>query len=110
MKEILGTLYGINPAMRVVIHAVSVETICEIRESLALYPTQNEGLVQVQVSRAQKAGHYHLMRAENPVWICAFDFQEASEISAQKMDAGELPEVFFQKEGECLFRKEGERL
>lgn len=110
LKEILGTLYGINPAMRVVIHAVSVETICEIRESLALYPTQNEELVQVQVSRAQKAGHYHLMRAENPVWICAFEFLKASEVSAQKMDAGELPEVFFQKEGERFFQKEGECL
>lgn len=74
MKEILAALYEINPGMRIVINAVSVETICEIREALAMYSVKNEELVQIQASRAKKAGQYHLMQAENPVWICAFEF------------------------------------
>lgn len=74
LKEILSTLYHINPRMRVVIHAISMETISEIRELLSLYQTEQEEIVQMQVSRAKKAGRYHLMQAENPVWICAFDF------------------------------------
>ena len=74
LKEILQTLYEKNPNMRVVINAISLETICEIKEVLALYPIKNEEIVQMQVSRAKEAGKYHLMQAENPVWICSFDF------------------------------------
>lgn len=74
LKEILQALYEMNPNMRVVINAISMETICEIKEILALYPIENEEIVQMQVSRAKEAGKYHLLQAENPVWICAFDF------------------------------------
>lgn len=78
LKEILGALYRLNPKMRVVVNAVSMETICEIREALfgylAEFPVEEEEMIQLQVSRVRKAGQYHLMQAENPVWICAFTF------------------------------------
>lgn len=76
MKEILAALYEKNPHMRVVINAISMETICEIKEILSLFPVEKEEVVCVQVSRAKKAGGYHLMQAENPVWICSFYFRE----------------------------------
>lgn len=75
LREILRVLYEINPGMRVVINAVSMETICEIKEILALYTIENEEIVQMQVSRVKKAGRHHMMQAENPVWICAFQFR-----------------------------------
>lgn len=75
MKEILDVLYRMNPRMRVVINAVSMETACEIKEVMERYPIEKEELVQLQVSRARKAGQYRLMQAENPVWVCAFDFR-----------------------------------
>jgi precorrin-6Y C5,15-methyltransferase (decarboxylating) len=78
LREILSALHGMNPAMRVVINAVSMETICEIKEIVSLYPVEDEDIVQVQVSRSKPAGRYHLMQAENPVWICAFNFKEES--------------------------------
>lgn len=74
MKEILDALYQLNPRMRVVINAVSVETICEIKEVLSLYPMEQKEIVQLQVNRAKKAGLYLLMQAENPVWIYGFNF------------------------------------
>lgn len=74
LQDILSTLYKINSDMRVVIHAVSIETICEIRKILTGYPVKNEEMVQIQVNRAKRAGQHHLMQAENPVWIAAFDF------------------------------------
>ena len=76
LKKILQVLYGMNSNMRVVINAISMETICEMKEILKLYPIENEEIVQIQVSRAKGVGKYHLMQAENPVWICAFDFRE----------------------------------
>lgn len=74
LKEIVQALYESNPHMRVVINAISMETICEIKEILSMHPIENEEIVQIQADRAKKAGGYHLMTAENPVWICAFDF------------------------------------
>ena len=76
LKEILQTLYHANPTMRVVMHAISMETICEMKEVISIYPIENEEMVQIQVSRTKKAGRYHLMQAENPIWICAFDFRK----------------------------------
>ena len=75
LKEILASLRQMNPNMRVVVNAVSMETICEMREILSMDDMiKEEEVVQLQVSRAKKAGNYHLMQSENPVWICAFDF------------------------------------
>ena len=75
LKEILASLRQINPNMRVVINAVSMETICEMREILSRNDMiKEEEVVQIQVSRVKKAGSHHLMQSENPVWICAFEF------------------------------------
>ncbi|MBD5550428.1 MAG: precorrin-6A reductase [Lachnospiraceae bacterium] len=77
LKEILVSLRQINPKMRVVINAVSMETICEMREILSMSDMiKEEEVVELQVSRVKKAGSYHLMQSENPVWICAFEFCE----------------------------------
>lgn len=81
LKEILAKLRQINPKMRVVITAVSIKTLCEIKEILSISDNfnkniQKEEVVQLQVNRAKKTGNYHLMQSENPVWICAFNFAE----------------------------------
>ena len=74
MQEILSVLYKKNPSMRVVINAVSMETIAEIRSVLDAFPMEAVQVIQMQVSRSKTAGGYHLMQAENPVWICSFTF------------------------------------
>lgn len=74
LREILSALQQINPSMRVVINAVSMETICEIREVLQAFSIRGEEIVQLQANRIKQTGNYHLLRAENPVWICAFEF------------------------------------
>ncbi len=74
LKQILAALRQINPNMRVVVNAVSMETICEMREVLSMDGMVNEEAVQLQVSRAKKAGSHHLIQSGNPVWIFAFDF------------------------------------
>ena len=74
MRKILNELYEKNSAMRIVVNAISVETVCEMREMLRKFPVAEEEIVQIQASRAKKAGSYHLMQAENPVWIFSFRF------------------------------------
>lgn len=74
MKEIIETLHQINPGMRIVINAVSIETLCEIKEILMAYPVCDTEFVQLQVSRVKELGAYHMMQAENPIFVCAFNF------------------------------------
>ena len=74
MRKILNELYEKNSAMRIVVNAISVETVCEMREMLRKFPVAEEEIVQIQASRAKKAGSYQLMQAENPVWIFSFRF------------------------------------
>lgn len=76
LKEILTALRNRNPGVRVVINAISMETICELKEVLNLFEIKDADIVQMQVSRAKEVGVYHLMQAENPVWICAFDMDK----------------------------------
>ncbi len=76
LKEILETLYRKNPRMRVVINAISMETIAELKEALESFPVEEAEIVQMQVNRVKKIGSYHMPQAENPVWICSFTFCE----------------------------------
>lgn len=75
LKEILTVLQQINSKMQIVINAVSIETVCEIKELLTAFAIKDAELVQLQISRAKHLGNYHLMQAENPIWVCAFTFQ-----------------------------------
>ena len=48
LKEIIETLKAKNPHIRIVINAISMETICEIKEILSAYDVKNEDIVQLQ--------------------------------------------------------------
>ena len=76
LSEILDALYLKNPFMRIVITAVSLETVA----GLALLRDDSRicdlELVQVQASKAVAAGKYQLMRGEDPVYICSFSFRK----------------------------------
>ena len=43
----------------------------------------NEDIVELQVNKSKAIGKYHMMQAENPVWICSFDFREGAADEAQ---------------------------
>ena len=76
LQEILQVLYRKNPHMRIVINAISMETIAELREVMETFPVEDEEILQMQVNRVKKFWSYHLPQAENPVWICSFTFRE----------------------------------
>lgn len=76
LKEILTCLYQMNPALRVVINAITLETIGRTVDLLKEFSIEGEEIVQVQISRSHKAGNYHLMQAENPVFILSFNFSK----------------------------------
>lgn len=73
MKEIITELYQRNNGMRIVITAVTMETIAKLQEIMRTFLVENAEMIQIQVSKAEQIGQYHLLKAENPVTICSFD-------------------------------------
>ena len=69
MKEILRYVRQKNPKVRVVINAVSLETLREATEAAEEGLLCDPEIVQVSVAKARKLGEYHLMTGFNPVYI-----------------------------------------
>lgn len=71
LKEIVHKLYELNPNIRIVMTAVTIETVSEMTEVLKYYGASdsNAELIQVSISKNRQAGDYTLMMAQNPVYI-----------------------------------------
>ena len=69
LEAILKVAFAKNPAARVVCTAVTLETVAEAARLFA--PLAGAEMVQLAVTRTRTAGPYHLMDAQNPVWIFA---------------------------------------
>ncbi|MDD6696222.1 MAG: precorrin-6y C5,15-methyltransferase (decarboxylating) subunit CbiE [Firmicutes bacterium] len=78
LREILWTLYRKNNHMRIVVNAVSMETICQMQELLKELPVEQEEILQLSVTKTKQLGGYHMLQAANPVYIYAFTFAETS--------------------------------
>lgn len=76
LREILWTLYRKNNHMRIVVNAVSMETICQMQELLKELPVEQEEILQLSVTKTKQLGGYHMLQAANPVYIYAFTFSE----------------------------------
>lgn len=68
LAEILNTVYTKNPEARVVVSAITVETLSQAVTCLAGYGRDVE-ITQVAVSRSKNTGRLHMMTAQNPVFL-----------------------------------------
>ena len=78
LREILAALKNTGGSVRVVINAVSLETIAEIQSALKDFGISDLSIEQISVSRSRELGNYHLMTAENPVMIASFTLGDRS--------------------------------
>jgi precorrin-6Y C5,15-methyltransferase (decarboxylating) len=76
MDAIIAAACAANAHVRICATAVTLETMAELLECLRTAGVGDADIVQVSVARADKVGSYHLMRAENPVYIVTADFGE----------------------------------
>lgn len=81
MLQILQQLRRMNPHITAAADTVTLETTSEL-SSICRELEKSEGpdhfaydVVQIQASRAKKAGSYRLMKAENPVYIFIMKFR-----------------------------------
>ena len=69
LKEIMKICLKKNPNVRFVINAITLETISEMIKCFGELDIEEEEIISVNVSKSKKAGGYHLMTAQNPVYI-----------------------------------------
>ena len=67
IREILALLLEKNPRVRIVATAVTLESVSALTACMADFEFAQ--CVSVQVSKAAPLGQYHLMQAQNPVYI-----------------------------------------
>ncbi len=76
LSEIVEFVLQKNPKVRIVANFVSLENLCEMQSLLKNLESkdkiENVEITQVMVSHAEKAGEFHLMKAQNPVYIVNF--------------------------------------
>ena len=58
-----------NPKVRLVINAITLETVAEALKVLGELPVCRQEIVQMSVSRSKEVGRYHMMMGQNPVYI-----------------------------------------
>ena len=74
LSSILEKLYEINPNMRIVMNAVSMESIVEMNNCLKDIKVKDLKISQIAVTNVKELGEYHMMSANNPVFIYSFSF------------------------------------
>ena len=78
MKQILEALLSLNPQMRIVINVIALESVAASVAALKDLSIEAE-IVSVQTAKAKKAGSYHLMQGQNPVYIISFGGKDENE-------------------------------
>lgn len=69
LKSIVQTVLQKNPKARIVLNTVTAETLMECMELIREFKFPEYEIVQVAVSRMERAGKYHLQKAQNPVYV-----------------------------------------
>ena len=69
LEGILDDLLEKNPQVRVCVACVTLETLAQATELLGAQRFEAAEMVCVNVARAEELGSYHLMRAQNPVYL-----------------------------------------
>ena len=69
LREIIEIALGKNPGVRIVATAITLESISELKDCMETYFFDETEVVSVTVARDKKAGDYHIMTGQNPIYI-----------------------------------------
>ena len=67
--EMLDVIYAKNPACRIVINAVTVETLAQVAGYYKEHKDYSLDIVNLFAARSKKLGSYNLFMAQNPIYI-----------------------------------------
>lgn len=72
LKYIIEDILQKNPFVRVVINAITLETLQEALECIKKYSFKDVDITQVAISKSRQIGRYNLMTGQNPIYIISF--------------------------------------
>lgn len=72
LKEILHTVFRKNPKARVVASAIALETVAELAQCQREFSLSEAQTLCINAAKDRKAGAYHLMTGQNPVYLFLF--------------------------------------
>lgn len=72
MTDIVKSLIDKNPGIQIVVNAVSFETLKKLMMLEEGKMVSDFDMVNLNVTKTEMHGKYHMMRAQNPVYICSF--------------------------------------
>ena len=76
LREILELVLSKNPKARIVVTAIALETVGEMTACMKDFGFEEAEVVSLTVARDRKAGPYHLMTGQNPIFIATFQHRE----------------------------------
>lgn len=79
LREILSCVLEKNKSARIVINAISLETVKEAMEAVEEGLLKQPEIVQMSVARSRELGRYHMMTGMNPVYIISAGGETADE-------------------------------
>ena len=69
LEDILRLALEKNPRCRVVVNAVTLETLAECTRCFALLGLEDVAVTELSAARTREAGRYHLLQGLNPVFL-----------------------------------------
>ncbi len=69
LEAILRAALEKNPSVRVVVNAVTLETLAETVRCFQSLGLVQVDIAQVAVTKTRDVGRYHMLSAQNPVWV-----------------------------------------
>ena len=69
LQEIVHTVKEKNPKVRIVLTAISLDTMAEVMEAVDAGILREPEIVQITVAKARKLGRHHMMTGQNPIFI-----------------------------------------
>ena len=92
LSEILDVIRERNPFVRVVINAISLETMMQVLKYTEEKGIEDAEVIQVSVSRAKKVGGYHMMNGQNPIYVISFTSRPVEKPESQDEIRKEMEE------------------
>ena len=80
LREIVQLLQKKNPDVRIVINAISLETVSEVMGLVGEGLLPDAEILQVSAARSKVLGRYHMMMGQNPVYIISAGGRNSGQI------------------------------
>lgn len=71
MEPVIDRLLTLNPKIRIVINTIALESMASVLDCLEKRGIEAE-ILSMQIAKSVKAGPYHLMKGQNPIYIISF--------------------------------------